>query len=103
MDLSKIPLTGNGLPTVYVDLETCYETFPCKHKVTYESGTTTFLSAKSIVTLYTDRGLIPDSHFMSKNKVVCIGEDSDASCEDDDAIMFLDNDKSDDFDCCCND
>ena len=102
MDHSEIPLTGNGLPTVYVDLETCYGSFPCIHKVTYESGITTFLSAKSIVTLYTDRGLIPDSHFMSKNKVVCIGED-DSSCEDDDAITFFDNDKSDGFDCCCND
>lgn len=107
MEYSRVPLTGNGLPTVYVDLSVCYESFPCQHIVTDASGKEDLLFAGQIVQLYKDRGMVPGSHFSDQSIVEPkYAEDVEFNDEEVAALLDQDNDSGDaghcNACCCCD-
>lgn len=81
MNFSKgVKLVGNGLPAVYVNIELCLETTPCRHYVT-DGDKTMIMSRESVAKLYRERGLVPHVHFSDRG---ISGEDS----SDDDDVEF---------------
>lgn len=102
--IRKARLAGNGLPVLYVDLETCYETFPCQHEVRDENAHGGPMFANQIVQLYKDRGLVPDVHF-SDQSIVEPDYGDDIVLDDEEVAALLDIDDANVVrcDCCCAD
>jgi hypothetical protein len=70
----------NGYPSVRINLEECYDSLPCEHRVLTDSGESFFVSAPGIKELFLERGLEPHPHFCQCTTIIDIFGDDPEDC-----------------------